>query len=290
MKNEFPISNLRAKYADKTADGKDISEAIAEAQLAGEIPVLTSETAEEIYNTKPKFIKYNTRVFVLQEIADPDVYYSSVYNETMCGIDIENDNDSYSFTVTEYYPASKDDVVASQRAASIPELTENNIAEIFTTRPKFISYGIEGSDPIVFVIQDNSDNTTAYYTSVYDTDSNALIITANNITVVTNHLATEDYVDENKGTNLYKHTITYGTGGIIELVSSDETLNSTSPVFCILSIVKGLTNLPTFADAIRAYMHFPGSLALGIQYFDSNNAPAFINIPVSASVDTVTPL
>lgn len=100
--------DIYAERANKTADGKDIDAAIAEAQLAGNIPVLTQETAEEIYKTKPKFIINGTWIYVLQEIADPDVYYSSVYNEVMSGINITNEEGVYSFTKTEIYPASTD--------------------------------------------------------------------------------------------------------------------------------------------------------------------------------------
>lgn len=84
MKNEFPISNLRAKYADKTADGKDISEAIAEAQLAGDIPELTYDTFAEIFATKPKLISYTEdgnipMIYIFHKDFGSGVEYSSVF-------------------------------------------------------------------------------------------------------------------------------------------------------------------------------------------------------------------
>ena len=94
MKNEFPISNLRAKYADKTADGKDISEAIAEAQLAGNIPELTNATAEDIFTNKPKFIKYDGVYYVLNEIDEFEIYYSSIYGNVSMGLSLLNDGQS----------------------------------------------------------------------------------------------------------------------------------------------------------------------------------------------------
>lgn len=119
MKNEFPISNLRAKYADKTADGKDISEAIAEAQLAGDIPVLT----------------------------------------------------------------------------------EDNIVEILQKRPKFISYAEGSLDPAIYVLQDNSDTSTAYYSTSWGDEAKTLSIQSSGIGVQTFNLVTS------AGTKLYKHEI-----------------------------------------------------------------------------------
>ena len=214
MKNEFPISNLRAKYADKTADGKDISEAIAEAQLAGDIPVLSSETAEEIYKTKPKFIKYSARVWVLQEIATPDVFYSSVYNETMAGIDIQDENGTYSFTMTEFYPANTSYVDASQRAGTITELTNDTAAQIYNTKPKFIKYDgsyyvlSEFSDPDVYYASVGL-NISVYIDITYDASTDEVTFTSESAV-----LATQNYVDTavgaiQTGTKLYRHHLSF---------------------------------------------------------------------------------
>ena len=91
--NEYPITNIRAKYADEAAENSPLEKDIKDTLNIVTIPVLTEDNGESLFNLKPKQLIYNGIVYSLQDVSELNdlLYYSSVYEITSSTLSIAPD-------------------------------------------------------------------------------------------------------------------------------------------------------------------------------------------------------
>ena len=78
------MKNVSVEYAEKAAPGGEIDKSIKELK---EIPVLTNDNAKEVFEKRPKFISYDSRIYSIFYADDENINYVYVDAE---GLDIEN--------------------------------------------------------------------------------------------------------------------------------------------------------------------------------------------------------
>lgn len=104
------MKNVSVEYAEKAAPGGEIDKSIKELK---DIPVLTEDNAKEIFEKRPKFIKYDyegdiiTYSLVDTDTSETDIYYSSVYENKVYSLGITSDGQ---FQGTDIFLATEDNV------------------------------------------------------------------------------------------------------------------------------------------------------------------------------------
>lgn len=172
---------------------------------------------------------------------------------------------------------------------SVPEVTEDNLADILNKQPKFIVYS-----GVVFVLQDTGElPLRAYYSSIFGTSGETLTITNDGEEITMEHasaeLALQSDIPTETGTKLYKHNLRKG-GGTVQYISADPTPKSLNNVIRITSIE------PTgefVYDGIIATANIRSVGPVFLSYISTNmayNSDIDITTFWNGATDTVTPL